>query len=92
MYDMFVYITMGVFAARGCLKWRTVESVHQFITELWQCKGKQSTFVCRSAYISAVSVLLLLVHCKYPVILQAGVADRPLVIHTRLFVVKPLVP
>ncbi len=64
MLDMFVYISMYLLRARVCvytvrgrLKWEScVELVHQFITELWQCEGKHSTFVCLTAYSSAVSV------------------------------------
>ena len=38
-------------------KWEScVELVHRFITKLRQCEGKHSTFVCLTAYSSAISV------------------------------------
>ena len=67
MLDMSVYISMyllcvclmcvcvcvcGVWVA----KWEScVESVHRFITELWQCEDKHSTFICLAAHSSFVS-------------------------------------
>ena len=70
MLDMFVYISVYLLRVSGvcvcvCVcacgawvsKWEScVELVHRFITELRQCEGKHSTFVCLTAYSSTVSV------------------------------------